>query len=287
MGIGITQHTANQFEPKQNKSGNFYLNASQTTDLAVNGSIHFDRSDTNTGVPLNQGTYQWTLKANNKYELEAEVYGTMSAASSYIGCQFYDVTNGAYLATPSSEDLAMTYTSNDTGCSIVKAMVTPSTDILVELRIKEVSNITNVHASYSWAAIKQIGTLETPNTYPFLVNAQQYNLTVTGSNWTTTRAVGVPYKTTDGSWRLKFNIVGAVSAATRTEYTVTIAGVTFKNVASFYQDVSAGPMDAGPTRERSFVTPNTGNITTDHSSFSTTTYNYSGDVELNVQPDFI
>ena len=45
------------------------------------------------------------------------------------------------------------------------------------------------------------------------VPLKQYSLIVTGTNWTTSRAVGVPYQTTDGSWRLRFNITGAFSGA--------------------------------------------------------------------------
>lgn len=36
----------------------------------------------------------------------------------------------------------------------------------------------------------------------------QYDLTVTGTNWTTTRAVGVPYQTGNGIWRIKLNVGG-------------------------------------------------------------------------------
>ena len=45
----------------------------------------------------------------------------------------------------------------------------------------------------------------------------QYNLKVTGTNWTTTRAVGIPYRVFDEAkneiWRLKFNISGTLSTA--------------------------------------------------------------------------
>lgn len=55
---------------------------------------------------------------------------------------------------------------------------------------------------------------------------RQYNLTVTDTNWTTARAVGVPYRTLDGTWRLKFNIIGTYSVGT-TLSNLTIAGVSF------------------------------------------------------------
>ncbi len=38
------------------------------------------------------------------------------------------------------------------------------------------------------------------------------DFTVTGTlSWVTVRAVAVPYQTTDGAWRIKFNIVGTHS----------------------------------------------------------------------------
>ena len=53
---------------------------------------------------------------------------------------------------------------------------------------------------------------------------KQYNLTVTGTNWTTNYAWGVPYKDINGNWHLKFNIQGEVSVATNT-LSLTISGV--------------------------------------------------------------
>ena len=60
-------------------------------------------------------------------------------------------------------------------------------------------------------------------------------LTVTGTNWTTIRGVFVPYKTTDGAWRMRFNVSGSVTSGTRTSYDVTFSGVSFKNVSGCYR----------------------------------------------------
>lgn len=56
---------------------------------------------------------------------------------------------------------------------------------------------------------------------------RQYALTVSGpTGWATTSAVGIPYKTKDGAWRLRFNIHGTFTSASTGA--VTISGVTYK-----------------------------------------------------------
>jgi hypothetical protein len=54
---------------------------------------------------------------------------------------------------------------------------------------------------------------------------KQYNLIVTGANWTTSKATGVAYKTLNGSWRIILNISGSVSATAT--LTLTVGGIVF------------------------------------------------------------
>jgi hypothetical protein len=113
----------------------------------------------------------------------------------------------------------------------------------------------------------------------------QQSLTVTGTGWSTTRAVGIYYQDQDGNHRLKFNIVGTVSASTRTFYTISITGVTFKNVANFFQPCSAMTTTAVGL-SGCYTAPNTANVTAEHASGSTGTYGFSGDVELESRPSW-
>jgi hypothetical protein len=103
-----------------------------------------------------------------------------------------------------------------------------------------------------------------------------------GGTWTTTRAVAYPYKTKDGVWRMTFNIVGAASSATRTVFVVSIFGVTFKNTAGFFQDVSG--QTSGSIANNSYANPGAATIRMDHASATTTAYIWSGDVELDSKP---
>lgn len=111
---------------------------------------------------------------------------------------------------------------------------------------------------------------------------KQVSLQATGTNWTTTSAAGVPYKTVNGAWRLRFNIRGALSVAAST-LTLTIAGVTFDRsqaiTATLWNGVNFYPAD------RAEVTTATGNIELEAAS----TFDeimVSGDVELPGKPDF-
>lgn len=73
----------------------------------------------------------------------------------------------------------------------------------------------------SQVAIAGIQSTENPYLYE-----RQVALTVTGSNWTTTKAVGVVYKTIGNVWRMKLNIRGVMSSVAAS-ITLTVAGVVF------------------------------------------------------------
>jgi len=105
----------------------------------------------------------------------------------------------------------------------------------------------------------------------------QYDLTVTGTNWTTTRAVGVVYKCGGGQYRMKFNIDGTVSSGSRNLYNLT-TGIRLKasSAISSYSDgnVTTALMSIS------------GTITIAHASATTTNYQVSGDVELDGKPSW-
>lgn len=107
---------------------------------------------------------------------------------------------------------------------------------------------------------------------------------VTGSEtYTKVRCLLVPYQTYDGTWRLRFNFAGTVSSGSRTAFTLTVSGVTFKNTANFYQTVSAISSSSTATSQ-GYANPNAGTITINHASASTTGYYAAGDVELGSKP---
>jgi len=114
----------------------------------------------------------------------------------------------------------------------------------------------------------------------------QYALTVTGTGWTTVRAVGIYYQDQDGNHRLKFNIVGTVSSSSRTNFTVAITGVVAKNVSNYLQACSGWSNGVAAYVNGCYLSPNTDSITIDHASSTTTAYRLSGDVELESKPSW-
>jgi microcystin-dependent protein len=105
------------------------------------------------------------------------------------------------------------------------------------------------------------------------------DFTVTGTGWTTQRAVLFPHKTQDGSWRLQGNISGTGSSAS--SYTLSISGVVFKNISGFEQPVSMNV--GGAVYAKGYTNPNTGYLVMT-SAVAATSWRVSIDVELEGKP---
>tara|TARA_Y100000310_G_C20404671_1_gene679088 strand:+ start:35 stop:451 length:417 start_codon:yes stop_codon:yes gene_type:complete len=71
-------------------------------------------------------------------------------------------------------------------------------------------------------------------------NLKQYDLTVTGTGWNTTSAKAIPYKTSNGVWWFRGNIVGAFgSQGNNNVFALSISGISpiaYECVASHHQD---------------------------------------------------
>ena len=110
----------------------------------------------------------------------------------------------------------------------------------------------------------------------------QYNLDVTGTNWATSEAVGIPYIVLDQAknevWRLKFNISGTLSTAAAS-ITITIDGIAFK----FTQAVAHSDGDSTDNIQKGEAITNTGTIIGESSGTTTAKY-FSGDVVLKQRP---
>jgi hypothetical protein len=108
----------------------------------------------------------------------------------------------------------------------------------------------------------------------------QYSLTVTGTGWTTTRAVGIYYQDQDGVPRFKFNLKGTMASSSRTGVTLTFSGVTFKNG---YEQAGAGNTNNGlPIGVQ--MQSNASTCVLNHASQTTDYYIVAGDVELESIP---
>jgi len=115
-----------------------------------------------------------------------------------------------------------------------------------------------------------------------------YSMLVTAASWTTIRAIGVPYQTLDGSWRLKFNFCGTYSGASVQGIQFSIAGITFKNIGGNSGQAcaySAFAYGTGGAMVRCLANNNAGTI--DFSvniAFTAAGFQISGDVELDSKP---
>ena len=98
------------------------------------------------------------------------------------------------------------------------------------------------------------------------------------------RAVFVPYQMQDGAWRLRFNLVATFTSASISTITVSVNGITNKNVVNFSQAISTmfqGNNNIG----RGFANENTSSFRADlPSAITAAGLNFSGDVELNSKP---
>ena len=117
-------------------------------------------------------------------------------------------------------------------------------------------------------------------TLPFDTNLKQYTLSVSGSNsWSTSYAVGVPYVTDGGVWRLRFNIKGTHTSAASTD--LTVANVDFANDQAITQKSNVSNYAIAYVR-----TASSGLIDTRSGASSTDTA-VSGDVALAGKPSFV
>jgi hypothetical protein len=112
---------------------------------------------------------------------------------------------------------------------------------------------------------------------------REVDLTVTGTGWTTVLAKGTAYADSNNNWRLVFNICGNVPPGTRSSYTVSVSGVTFKNVAGS-QSISAAANSLGATFIAAEASLNSSNLIIYHASDSTSAYRYSETVALEEKP---
>ena len=129
------------------------LSGAQSTGLSDGDPIIFDTIEGN--MPLSSGRI--TLKAGTKYRLTAEINSHLTANTGYAFTKWYDVTNSSYIGNEGLS-ISITYASstNDAGLNPI-AVITPTTDIEVELRFTTTSGV-NYISSRTSAWIEAIET---------------------------------------------------------------------------------------------------------------------------------
>lgn len=106
--------------------------------------------------------------------------------------------------------------------------------------------------------------------------------TSTPAGWSTTKAVGVCTRDSNGQYRLKFNIAGSHDGTAN--ITLGVSGVTFDSTANNFQSIT-GVGDGAIGDIRAYVNPGTSNITFGSAS-NTTTTRVSGNVLLAGKPSW-
>jgi hypothetical protein len=131
------------------------LSVNQTTGLAVGDEVQFN-TQSGGNLTFNSTTHQVTLKAGRTYRLEADVFFESSSAN-FLTIQWYDVTNSIFIG-QSSQFISVNFSTANSSNTKPIAIITPSSDMLVELRIETVyAALININSSYTHAYIETIG----------------------------------------------------------------------------------------------------------------------------------
>ena len=76
---------------------------------------------------------------------------------------------------------------------------------------------------------------------------KQYTMSVTATNWTTSTAIAIPYKTSNGYWWVRGNVNGTLSGyGSNNVFSLTTTGVTWINGSAFvtrHADAQANEID--------------------------------------------
>jgi hypothetical protein len=113
---------------------------------------------------------------------------------------------------------------------------------------------------------------------------KEYNLIVTATNWTTTRAIGIPYQTIDGVWRLRYNVVGTLSSPSAS-FSLIVQGISFPTAIN--QMCSGGQFTDNTTSLiRSWASGGSSSLSI-YLSSTASSFAWSGDVELASKPSFV
>ena len=287
----LTDNYVKNSRAKIDVSGwNVYKNTAQATPVSGTGgspSVTIARNTTN---PLRNGAdFIFSKPASNcqgegvstditidiadqskplRVKIDYKASANFSFANSDMTFWMYDITNAIVIPlTPANLDgsgaLVAEFQSNANSTSY-----------------RIIAHVATTNANAYTLQFTNVDISRTNLVYANLQD-KQYNLTVTGDNsWSTNKAVGIPYKTKDGTWRLIFNIEGNFSSTT--SLTITLTGVSFATTSGVGQ--AAACMDAGYNTGGTACCNSGSSSITFRMQTASTTGSTSGDVELNSMP---
>jgi hypothetical protein len=135
------------------------LSADQTTNIAATDHIEFDTKDEDGGIVLQTGAGQadgiFELSSGKKYQLSAHLRPEFSGATGQLVIAWYDITNTAEIGSQAIYE-SQTHASHNANQPVAEAIITPATNITVEVRIIAVTALTALANEYSTANLFEI-----------------------------------------------------------------------------------------------------------------------------------
>jgi len=109
----------------------------------------------NNNTLFSNGTHQATLKAGKTYKLQASfrVLGTGSNDAIYF--RWYNVTTSSYIGV-TGITASLTHISNNGASPTACAIISPTVDIQVDLRVSGIDGTPNILENTAWASIEKI-----------------------------------------------------------------------------------------------------------------------------------
>jgi hypothetical protein len=263
----------NNFQFSDNEYGYIGLSANQTTGLADTNPVKFNTLSAG-NITFDPATYRVTLKKNRTYKLNCYISARFSGATGILVYRLYDVTNGVAIGKAGVTD-PLTQTVHYGYVPMCNGIITPTTDITVEVRISEPTNLTGINYLYSSWEIQQINIVSPVIQDPIrqvAYTSPLVNLTVTstlgGAGFAVIKATGYFYKLNNGTWKLNANITTSQTATTNRS--IDIAGVVFEATTNNYQGVTAGGNVASAGSISAYVNPDSSTVV----FMSTSSYAY-------------
>lgn len=135
------------------------LSADQTANIDTNDHIEFDTKDEDGGVILQTGSGQadgiLELGGGTKYILSAQLRPEFSGTTGQLVVAWYDRTNSAEIGSRAIYE-SQTHASHNANQPLAEVLVTPATNIDVEVRIISVTALTALANEYCTASVFEI-----------------------------------------------------------------------------------------------------------------------------------
>lgn len=253
------------------------MSADQTTDIAQSNPIKFNVLS-NGNMYLNPATYQVTLKANKTYRMQVGILAGFSGNTGVVSFDIYNVTDAALVGTR-GYCLTADSAAHTQPTSLAFYEITPTVDTIFDIRLSSPTALSKIYKVYSFWEIQELETFSPMvQTYQYAYVSPKLILSVssTQAGFVLTRATGVFYKLSDGSWILDFSISFNITAATST--TLTIAGILTDNLGGY----QCGSAYSGGGNWQWRAESNTNNLTTNGTNSSSV--HCSGFLYLSTKP---